>query len=164
MPLGGDTVSRRSKASPPAACRSTSPWAARAFPAAASSRSSAPNRAARRRSPCTSSAEAQKAGGIAAFIDAEHALDPSWAKKLGVDLEMLLVSQPSYGEEAMQITEMLIKIERGRRDRHRLGRRPRAQEGARRRNRRLARRPAGPAHEPVAPQAHRRHRQEPHRR
>jgi recombination protein RecA len=54
-------------------------------------------------------AESQRAGGIAAFIDAEHALDPSWAKKLGVDLEMLLVSQPSYGEEAMQITEMLIK-------------------------------------------------------
>jgi recombination protein RecA len=54
-------------------------------------------------------AEAQKAGGIAAFIDAEHALDPSWAKKLGVDLETLLVSQPSYGEEAMHITEMLIK-------------------------------------------------------
>ena len=54
-------------------------------------------------------AEAQKAGGIAAFIDAEHALDPSWAKKLGVDLEMLLVSQPSYGEEAMHICEMLIK-------------------------------------------------------
>jgi recombination protein RecA len=54
-------------------------------------------------------AQAQKNGGIAAFIDAEHALDPSWAKKLGVDLEMLLVSQPSYGEEAMNITEMLIK-------------------------------------------------------
>jgi recombination protein RecA len=54
-------------------------------------------------------AEAQQAGGIAAFIDAEHALDPGWAKKLGVDLEMLLVSQPSYGEEAMHITEMLIK-------------------------------------------------------
>ncbi len=54
-------------------------------------------------------AEAQKKGGIAAFIDAEHALDPSWAKKLGVDLETLLVSQPSHGEEAMQITEMLIK-------------------------------------------------------
>jgi recombination protein RecA len=54
-------------------------------------------------------AEAQKAGGIAAFIDAEHAIDPSWAKKLGVDLEMLLVSQPSYGEEAMHITEMLVK-------------------------------------------------------
>ncbi len=54
-------------------------------------------------------AEAQKLGGIAAFIDAEHALDPTWAKKLGVDLETLLVSQPSHGEEAMHITEMLIK-------------------------------------------------------
>jgi recombination protein RecA len=54
-------------------------------------------------------AQAQKGGGIAAMIDAEHAFDPSWAKKLGVDLEMLLVSQPSSGEEAMQITEMLVK-------------------------------------------------------
>ncbi len=54
-------------------------------------------------------AQSQKTGGIAAFIDAEHAFDPSWAKKLGVDLETLLVSQPSHGEEAMQITEMLIK-------------------------------------------------------
>ena len=52
---------------------------------------------------------AQKEGGIAAFIDAEHALDPSWAKRLGVNLEELLVSQPSYGEEALQIAEMLIK-------------------------------------------------------
>lgn len=54
-------------------------------------------------------AQAQKKGGIAAFIDAEHAFDPSWAKKLGVELETLLVSQPSSGEEAMHITEMLIK-------------------------------------------------------
>jgi recombination protein RecA len=54
-------------------------------------------------------AEAQKKGGIAAFIDAEHALDPSWAKKLGVQLETLLVSQPSSGEEAMHICEMLIR-------------------------------------------------------
>lgn len=54
-------------------------------------------------------AQAQKGDGIAAFIDAEHALDPSWAKKLGVQLETLLVSQPNSGEEAMQITEMLIK-------------------------------------------------------
>jgi recombination protein RecA len=54
-------------------------------------------------------AQAQKAGGIAAFIDAEHAIDPSWAKKLGVDLETLLVSQPGHGEEAMHITEMLVK-------------------------------------------------------
>ena len=54
-------------------------------------------------------AQAQKAGGIAAFVDAEHALDPSWAKKLGVELEGLLVSQPTSGEEAMHITEMLIR-------------------------------------------------------
>ena len=54
-------------------------------------------------------ASAQRTGGIAAFIDAEHALDPSWAKKLGVQLETLLVSQPGSGEEAMHITEMLIK-------------------------------------------------------
>ncbi len=57
----------------------------------------------------TSIAQAQKMGGIAAFIDAEHALDPAWAKRLGVNLEDLLVSQPSYGEEALQIAEMLIK-------------------------------------------------------
>src|SRR5260221_4391315 len=54
-------------------------------------------------------ASAQRAGGVAAFIDAEHALDPSWAKRLGVDLESLLVSQPSHGEEALKIAEMLIK-------------------------------------------------------
>lgn len=54
-------------------------------------------------------AEAQKAGGIAAFIDAEHAFDPTWARKLGVQLDTLLVSQPTSGEEAMQIAEMLVK-------------------------------------------------------
>ena len=54
-------------------------------------------------------ASAQRFGGIAAFIDAEHALDPLWAKKLGVNLEDLLVSQPSTGEEALAIAEMLIK-------------------------------------------------------
>ncbi len=54
-------------------------------------------------------AQAQKVGGIAAFIDAEHAFDPTWGKKVGVQLETLLVSQPNTGEEAMQITEMLIK-------------------------------------------------------
>jgi len=53
--------------------------------------------------------QAQKRGGIAAMIDAEHAFDPTWAKKLGVELDTLLVSQPTSGEEAMQITEMLIK-------------------------------------------------------
>ena len=54
-------------------------------------------------------AQAQKLGGVAAIIDAEHAFDPTWGKKLGVQLETLLVSQPSSGEEAMQITEMLVK-------------------------------------------------------
>src|SRR5205823_4469256 len=54
-------------------------------------------------------ANAQKAGGVAAYIDAEHALDPGWAKRLGVDLESLLVSQPGSAEEALKIAEMLIK-------------------------------------------------------
>ncbi len=54
-------------------------------------------------------ANAQKQGGVAAFIDAEHALDPSWAKRIGVDLESLLISQPSNGEEALKIAEMLVK-------------------------------------------------------
>ena len=53
-------------------------------------------------------ANAQQAGGVAAFIDAEHALDPSWCKKLGVNIEGLLVSQPSSAEEALQIAEMLV--------------------------------------------------------
>ena len=54
-------------------------------------------------------AEAQKMGGIAAFIDAEHALDPSYARKLGVDVDNLLVSQPDNGEQALEITEALIR-------------------------------------------------------
>ncbi len=54
-------------------------------------------------------AGAQRAGGVAAFIDAEHALDTTWAKKLGVDVAGLLVSQPDTGEQALDITEMLIR-------------------------------------------------------
>ena len=54
-------------------------------------------------------AEAQKAGGMAAFIDAEHALDPAYAKRLGVDVDNLLVSQPDYGEQALEITEALVR-------------------------------------------------------
>ena len=54
-------------------------------------------------------ANAQKAGGIAAFIDAEHALDPTYAKKIGVDLDNLIVSQPNSGEEALTICEQLAK-------------------------------------------------------
>src|SRR5579883_1073326 len=54
-------------------------------------------------------ANAQKAGGIAAFIDAEHALDPDYAKNLGVDTDALLVSQPDTGEQALEIADTLIR-------------------------------------------------------
>lgn len=54
-------------------------------------------------------AEAQKTGGEAAFIDAEHALDPVYAKKLGVDIDNLIVSQPDTGEQALEITEALVR-------------------------------------------------------
>src|SRR5688572_7653855 len=54
-------------------------------------------------------AQSQKLGGMAAFVDAEHALDAAYAKKLGVDLENLLVSQPDNGEQALEIVEVLIR-------------------------------------------------------
>jgi len=54
-------------------------------------------------------AEAQKAGGTAAFVDAEHALDPDYAEKLGVNVDDLLVSQPDTGEQALEITDMLVR-------------------------------------------------------
>src|ERR1700712_3707198 len=54
-------------------------------------------------------AEAQRMGGLAAFVDAEHALDPAYAKKLGVDTDNLLISQPDYGEQALEIVEALVR-------------------------------------------------------
>lgn len=54
-------------------------------------------------------AQVQKAGGIAAFVDAEHALDPAWAQKLGVDIDELYVSQPDDGEQALEITETMVR-------------------------------------------------------
>lgn len=57
----------------------------------------------------TTLAHAQKAGGVAAFIDAEHALDPSWARKIGVNIDDLLVSQPDTGEQALEICELLVR-------------------------------------------------------
>src|SRR6201987_4725908 len=54
-------------------------------------------------------AEAQRRGGICAFIDAEHAMDPAYAKRIGVDIDNLLVSQPDTGEQALEITELLIR-------------------------------------------------------
>ena len=77
--------------------------------AAASSRSSARRPRARRRWSTTSMAEAQRRGGICAFIDAEHAMDPQYARRIGVDIDQLLVSQPDTGEQALEITELLIR-------------------------------------------------------
>ncbi len=57
----------------------------------------------------TAIANTQREGGVAAFIDAEHALDPSWAKRLGVNLDEILVSQPDTGEQALEICEMLVR-------------------------------------------------------
>ncbi len=57
----------------------------------------------------TVAANAQAAGGVAAFIDAEHALDPSWARKIGVNIDALLVSQPDTGEQALEICELLVR-------------------------------------------------------
>ncbi|MDB4894309.1 MAG: recA, partial [Firmicutes bacterium] len=54
-------------------------------------------------------AEAQRLGGIAAFVDAEHALDPVYARNLGVDIDNLLISQPDTGEQALEITETLVR-------------------------------------------------------
>ena len=54
-------------------------------------------------------AEAQKAGGTCAFVDAEHALDPGYAKKLGVDIDELLISQPDAGEQALEIADTLVR-------------------------------------------------------
>ncbi len=57
----------------------------------------------------TVAAQAQKAGGVAAFIDAEHALDPTWARRLGVNIDDMLVSQPDTGEQALEICELLVR-------------------------------------------------------
>ena len=54
-------------------------------------------------------AEIQKKGGIAGFIDAEHALDPAYAKAIGVDIDNLYISQPDYGEQALEITETMVR-------------------------------------------------------
>src|SRR5947209_8341890 len=54
-------------------------------------------------------AEAQRGGGVAAFIDAEHALDPKYAKSVGVDVDSMLISQPDSGEQALEIAEMLVR-------------------------------------------------------
>ena len=76
-------------------------------------------------------AEAQRRGGICAFIDAEHAMDPQYARRIGVDIDQLLVSQPDTGEQALEITELLIRSGRARHRRGRLRCRARAEGGDR---------------------------------
>ena len=100
-------------------------------------------------------AEAQRAGGTCAFIDAEHALDPGYARKLGVNVDDLLISQPDAGEQALEITDTLVRsgaidvlvID--------FGRRPGAARRTRRRNGRQPYGPARPADEPGLAQADR---------
>ncbi len=97
--------------------------------------------------------EAQKKGGICAFIDAEHALDPVYARKLGVNVDELLISQPDHGEQALEIADTLVRsgavdvliVD--------FGRGAGAARRTRRRNGRRAARPAGPPDEPGAAQA-----------
>ena len=97
-------------------------------------------------------AECQKQGGTCAFIDAEHALDPIYAKKLGVDIDALLVSQPDNGEQALEIADMLG---RHRHDRRGLSRRPHPKSRNRRRNGRQPHGSASASDEPSFAQDHR---------
>lgn len=88
-------------------------------------------------------AEVQKLGGEAAFIDAEHALDPVYAKALGVDIDELLVSQPDSGEQALEIAEALGPLRRGGDHRNRLRSRARSAAGDRGRHGLFPRRTSG---------------------
>ena len=100
-------------------------------------------------------AEAQKKGGMAAFIDVEHALDPVYARKLGVDVDNLLVSQPDYGEQALEITGALIASGLDRRAGGRFGGGAGSQGRTRRRNGRQPHGPAGAPDVAGAAQTHR---------
>ena len=102
-------------------------------------------------------AEVQRAGGTAAFVDAEHALDPSYAEKLGVNINDLLVSQPDTGEQALEITDMLVRSERRRRRGHRLRGGAHAEGRDRGRDGRDADGSARAPHVAGAAQAHRQH-------
>ena len=97
-------------------------------------------------------AEAQAAGGIVAFIDAEHALDPVYAARLGVDVDELLISQPDTGEQALEICDLLVRS--GTIDCVVIDRSFGATRRDRRRNGRCYGRPASPPHEPSIAQAH----------
>ena len=100
-------------------------------------------------------AEAQKDAGLCAFIDAEHALDPIYARKLGVDVNELLISQPDTGEQALEIADTLVQIWSHRGPGDRLGCRADTESGTGRGDGRQPARPACAADEPGAAQAHR---------
>ena len=85
------------------------PWASVAFRADEWWKSTDRRLQARRRWRSRSSHRPSSLGGNAAFVDAEHALDPTYARKLGVDLDNLLVSQPDHGEQALEIVEVLVR-------------------------------------------------------
>ena len=155
MRLGQKDAVTPSPPFPPARSASITRSASAACRAAASSRSSARNRRAKPRSRCRSSPQAQKLGGMAAFVDAEHALDAQYAVKLGVELDNLLVSQPDNGEQALEIVEVLVRSGARRRRRRRLGRGAGAARRNRRRNGRSADGPAGAPDVAGAAQAHR---------
>ena len=104
------TASRwTSRPSPPARSGSTSRSASAACRAAGWSKSTGRNPPARPRWRCIASPRRRRSGGICAFIDAEHALDPIYARKLGVNVDDLLISQPDTGEQALEIADTLVR-------------------------------------------------------
>ncbi len=109
MRMGARTGDERSRRSPPARSGSTSHSASAACRAAASSRSTGRKARARPRWRCTPSPKRRRRGGTCAFIDAEHALDPIYARKLGVDVDNLLISQPDTGEQGLEIADTLVR-------------------------------------------------------
>ena len=141
--------------SPPARSASTSRSASAGCRAAASSRSTARNRSGKTTLALHCIAEAQKKGGICAFIDAEHALDPIYARKLGVNVDDLLISPARRRRAGAGDRRHAGALRRRRRAGHRFGRRAGAARRARRRDGRQPARPAGAADEPGAAQAHR---------
>ena len=102
-------IARPSRSSPPARSRSTSRSASADIPRGRIIEIYGPESSGKTTLTLHAIANAQRAGGIAAFVDAEHALDPEYAKKLGVDIDALLVSQPDTGEQALEIADMLVR-------------------------------------------------------
>ena len=155
MRLGRTSRSSRSRRSRPARSGSTSRSASAGLPRGRIIEIYGPESSGKTTLALHAIAEAQKKGGVCAFIDAEHALDPVYARKLGVNLDDLLISQPDTGEQALEIADTLVRSGADRRAGHRLGRGADPQGRDRGRDGRRAARPPGAADEPGAAQAHR---------